>query len=237
MIQPVPAQTTKGDGPSDPRIRVLVVDDHVLVRQALRDLLIAERDIELTGEAATLDEARAAIAEQEPDVLLLDLRFPEGNGLDLCLELRDRPTAVLVLTSSADPREVLDAVEAGASGYLLKTADVEEYIQAVRDVAGGRSVVDPAVMGHLLERIRSPSTADRLGALTAQERRILDHLAEGMTNREIAEKLGTVEKTVKNHVSTILRKLELDNRTQAALFMVEQRSASNRGETGSPDAS
>lgn len=213
------------------QIRVFIVDDHALVRRALRDLLTAENDIELTGEAATLEEARVGIAEQEPDVVLLDLRFPEGSGLDLCLELRDQPPEVLVLTSSADPGEVLEAVEAGAAGYLLKSADVEEYVQAVRDVAAGRSVVDPAVMGHLLERIRSPSTADRLGGLTAQERRVLDELAEGLSNREIAEKIGTTEKTVKNHVSTILRKLDLDNRTQAALFMAAQRRGSNRDET------
>jgi DNA-binding NarL/FixJ family response regulator len=215
------------------QIRVYVVDDHPLVRGALRDLLTAERDIELTGEAATLDEARAGIAEKEPDVVLLDLRFPEGSGLDLCLELRDQPTEVLVLTSSVDPREVLEAVEAGAAGYLLKSADVDEYVQAVRDVAGGRSVVDPTVMGHLLERIRSPSTADRLGTLTAQESRILDHLAEGLSNRDIASKIGTTEKTVKNHVSIILRKLELDNRTQAALFVAARRRPPNQGETGS----
>ncbi|MGH2691764.1 MAG: response regulator [Actinomycetota bacterium] len=216
------------------QIRVFIVDDHALVRHALRDLLTAESDIQLTGEAATLDEAREGIAEKKPDVVLLDLRFPEGSGLDLCLELRDQPPEVLVLTSSADPREVLDAVEAGASGYLLKSADIEEYLQAVRDVAGGRSVVDPAVMGHLLDRIRSPSTADRLESLTAQERRILDHLAEGLSNREIAQRIGTTEKTVKNHMSTILRKLELENRTQAALFMAERRGQSNRGETGDP---
>lgn len=214
------------------QIRVYVVDDHPLVRGALRDLLTGERDIELTGEAATLDEARVGIAEKEPDVVLLDLRFPEGSGLDLCQELRDRPTKVLVLTSSVDPGEVLEAVEAGAAGYLLKSADVDEYVQAVRDVAQGRSVVDPAVMGHLLERIRSPSTADRLATLTAQESRILDHLAEGLSNRDIAGKIGTTEKTVKNHVSIILRKLELENRTQAALFVATRRRPPNLGETG-----
>ena len=128
-----------------------------------------------------------------------------------------------MLTSSADPREVLDAVEAGASGYLLKSAEVEEYLEAVRAVAQGRSVVDPAVMGHLLERIRSPSTADHLQTLTAQERRILDHLGDGLSNREIAKQIGTTEKTVKNHVSSILRKLDLENRTQAALFIAEHR--------------
>lgn len=206
-----------------PRIRVFIADDHTLIRRALRDLLSAEKDIELAGEAATLDEARAGIAKNEPDVVLLDLRFPEGNGLDLCLELRDQVPSVLVLTSSADPREVLEAVEAGASGYLLKSADVDEYLQAIRDVARGRSVIDPAVAGHLLERIRSPSTADRLAVLTAKERDLLDHLAEGLGNREIAARIGTTEKTVKNHVSHILRKLELDNRTQAALFIAQHR--------------
>jgi DNA-binding NarL/FixJ family response regulator len=220
----LPAQRKQG------QIRVFIVDDHTLVRHALRDLLTAESDIELIGEAATLDEARVGIADQEPDVVLLDLRFPEGNGLDLCIELRDGPSQVLVLTSSADPREVLDAVEAGASGYLLKSADVEEYLQAVRAVAGGRSVVDPSVMGHLLERIRSPSTADRLGSLSAQELRILEHLAEGLSNRDIAERIGAAEKTVKNHVSTILRKLELENRTQAALLMAELRRGEAPGE-------
>lgn len=213
------------------QIRVFIVDDHTLVRHALRDLLSGETDIELIGEAATLDEARTGIAEQEPDVVLLDLRFPEGNGLDLCLELRDRHPEVLVLTSSADPSEALEAVQAGASGYLLKSADVDEYLQAVREVAHGRSVVDPSVMGHLLDRIREPSAADRLDDLSAQERRILDLLAEGVSNREIAERIGAAEKTVKNHVSTILRKLELENRTQAALFAAERRRPSNRGET------
>jgi DNA-binding NarL/FixJ family response regulator len=224
----VPAERKKD------QIRVFVVDDHPLFRRALHDLLTAESGIELAGEAATLDEARVGIAEQEPDVVLLDLRFPEGSGLDLCLELRDQPSEVLVLTSSVDPREVLDAVEAGAAGYLLKSADVDEYVQAVRDVAEGRSVVDPGVMGHLLDRIRSPSTADRLGTLTAQESRILDLLAEGLSNRDIAGRIGTTEKTVKNHVSIILRKLDLANRTQAALFVAERRRPSNRDETGSP---
>lgn len=205
------------------KIGVFVVDDHTLFRRALHDLVAAEADMRIAGEAATLDEARIGIAERQPDIVLLDLRFPEGTGLDLCIELRDEPQEVLVLTSSADPREVLQAVEAGASGYLLKSADVEEYVQAIRDVAHGRSVVDPAVMGHLLERIRSPSTADRVGSLTPQEGRVLEHLAEGVSNREIAERVGTTEKTVKNHVSTILRKLGLENRTQAALFMAEQR--------------
>lgn len=209
--------------PKRSQIRVFVVDDHTLVRRALRELLSAEKDIELAGEAATIDEARAGIAKGQPDVVLLDLRFPEGSGLELALELRDQGPSVLVLTSSVDPREVLDAVEAGASGYLLKSADVDEYLQAIRDVAQGRSVIDPAVAGHLLERIRSPSTADRLSALTSKERDLLDHLAEGLSNREIAARIGTTEKTVKNHVSNILRKLELDNRTQAALFIAEHR--------------
>lgn len=213
------------------QIRVFIVDDHTLVRHALRDLLSSETDIELIGEAATLDEARTGIAERDPDVVLLDLRFPEGNGLDLCLELRDRRPEVLVLTSSADPAEALNAVQAGASGYLLKSADIDEYLQAVREVAQGRSVVDPSIMGHLLDRIRSPSSEDRLSDLSAQERRILDLLAEGLTNREIAERIGAAEKTVKNHVSTILRKLELENRTQAALFAAERRRSPNQGET------
>jgi DNA-binding NarL/FixJ family response regulator len=188
----------------------------------------------LVGEASELDEARAGIAKQKPDVVLLDLRFPEGSGLDLCIELREGPTEVLVLTSSADPREVLDAVEAGAAGYLLKNADVDEYLQAIRDVAQGRSVIDPAVMGHLLERIRSPSTADLLDTLTAQELRILDHLAEGLSNREIAERIETTEKTVKNHMSGILRKLGLENRTQAALFMAERRGRPSHPEPVDP---
>jgi DNA-binding NarL/FixJ family response regulator len=190
--------------------------------------------MKLVGEASELDEARAGITKHKPDVVLLDLRFPEGSGLDLCIELRDEPTEVLVLTSSADPREVLDAVEAGAAGYLLKNADVDEYLQAIRDVAQGRSVIDPAVMGHLLERIRSPSTADLLDTLTAQELRILDHLAEGLSNREIAERIETTEKTVKNHMSGILRKLGLENRTQAALFMAGPRGRSSHPEPDDP---
>jgi two-component system, NarL family, response regulator DevR len=226
------------EDPPTPRviepIRVFVVDDHSLVRRALRDLLTAEDDMELAGEAATLDAARVGIGEQEPDVVVLDLRFPEGSGLDLCLELRDKPPQVLVVTSSADPREVLEAVEAGATGYLLKSADSDEYLQAVRDVAGGRSVVDPAVVGQLLDRIKSPSAADRLDSLTAQERRILDHLSEGMSNRDIASKVGTTEKTVKNHMSGILRKLGLENRTQAALFMAERRGRPSHPEQGEP---
>jgi two-component system response regulator DevR len=212
-------------------IRVFIVDDHTLVRHALRDLLSAEDDIQLIGEASSLDEARTAIAEQNPDVVLLDLRFPEGSGLDLCLELRERHPEVLVLTSSADPREALDAVQAGAAGYLLKSADVDEYLHAVREVAEGRSVVDPAVMGHLLDRIREPAAEDLFEDLSAQERRILDLLAEGLSNREIAGRIGSAEKTVKNHVSTILRKLELENRTQAALFAAGRKPSPNRAET------
>jgi DNA-binding NarL/FixJ family response regulator len=212
------------------QIKVFVVDDHSLVRLALRDLLTAERDMKLVGEAATLAEARVGIAEKEPDVVLLDLRFPEGSGLDLCLELRDQPPKVLVLTSSVDPGEAVQAVEAGAAGYLLKNADVDEYVQAVREVAGGGSVVDPTVMGHLLDRIRSPAATEGLDSLTAQERRILDHLGEGLSNKEIGDQMGTTDKTVKNHVSQILRKLGLDNRTQAALLI-----AQHRGPSGSPE--
>jgi two-component system response regulator DevR len=198
-------------------IRTFLVDDHELIRRALHDLLSAEADIEIVGEAGSVREAAGAILERRPDVVVLDLRLPDGVGVDLIRRVRDQVpgTRWLVLTSFDDPGDVRAAVQAGAAGYLLKDTASAECVQAVRRVAAGDRVLDPTVAQHLLDQSRGPE-AD-LAKLTPQEQRVASLLAEGLTNRQIGDRLGLAEKTVKNHVSAVLTKLGAANRTEAAL--------------------
>ena len=198
-------------------IRTFVVDDHELIRRALHDLLSAEDDIDVVGEAASVEEASHEIPQSRPDVVVLDLRLPDGEGIDVVHRVRDAvpDTRWLVLTSFDDPGEVRAAVEAGVAGYLLKDTASTECVRAVRRVASGQGVLDPTVARHLIDRGHSPEAA--LARLTPQEHRVASLLAEGLTNRQIGARLGLAEKTVKNHVSAVLTKLGAANRTEAAL--------------------
>ena len=204
--------------------RVFLVDDHEVVRRGLKDLLEAEDDIDVVGDAATAGMALAGIAKSSPDVAVLDVRLPDGNGVEVCREVRARDPriAVLMLTSFGDDEALFDAIMAGAAGYLLKDVKGHDLVDAVRRVAAGESLLDPSVTGKVLERLRKGDDEDpRLKALSEQERRILALIAEGLTNRQIAERMHLAEKTVKNYVSNLLSKLGMQRRTEAAVFYTQ----------------
>jgi DNA-binding NarL/FixJ family response regulator len=206
---------------SEQVVRVVLVDDHEVVRRGVRDLLSVEPDIEVVGEAATVAEALARVPALRPDVVVLDVRLPDGNGVQLCRDLKTSMPAlnVLMLTSFSDDDALIDAIMAGASGYVLKHIGGNDLVDAVRRVGAGGSMLDPAVTAQVLERLRNPPQEDPgLRSLTDQERRILDLIAEGLANRQIAEQLFLAEKTVKNYVSSILAKLGMERRTQAAVY-------------------
>jgi two-component system response regulator DevR len=202
-------------------IRVFLLDDHELVRRGIRDLLEQEPDVQVVGEADTAQDAKARIPALRPDVAILDARLPDGNGIDVCRDIRsvDPSIRALILTSYDDDEALFAAIMAGAAGYLLKQVRGTDLVNAVRLVAGGQSLLDPAVTQRVIERIRQgPQEPDELKSLTEQERRILELVAEGLTNRQIAERMYLAEKTVKNYVSSILAKLGFERRTQAAVF-------------------
>ncbi|MCU0309833.1 MAG: response regulator transcription factor [Acidimicrobiales bacterium] len=201
--------------------RVFLLDDHEIVRRGLRELLEADGDLEVVGEAGTAEEALRRVPALAPDVAVLDVRLPDGDGVSVCREIRSRLPSVrcLMLTSYADDEALFDAIMAGASGYVLKQIKGSELVDAVRTVASGQSLLDPGVTAQVLERLRGGAMGDtRLEALTDQERRILDLLAEGLTNREIAERMYLAEKTVKNYVSNLLAKMGMQRRTEAAVY-------------------
>jgi two-component system, NarL family, response regulator DevR len=205
-------------------IRVFLVDDHEVVRRGLKDLLDAEADIEVVGDAATAGMALAGIATTAPDVAVLDVRLPDGNGVEVCREVRARDPriACLMLTSFGDDEALFDAIMAGAAGYLLKDIRGNDLIEAVRHVATGESLLDPSVTGKVLDRLRKGDAEDpRLASLSEQERKILVLIAEGLTNRQIAERMHLAEKTVKNYVSNLLAKLGMHRRTEAAVFYTQ----------------
>ncbi|BCJ57652.1 response regulator [Micromonospora endophytica] len=202
-------------------IRVFLLDDHEVVRRGLADLLSASGDIEVVGESGSAQEAARRIPALRPDVAILDARLPDGNGIDVCRDIRAVDSSIkgLILTSYEDDEALFAAIMAGASGYVLKQIRGTDLVDAVRRVAAGQSLLDPAITTRVLERIRSGVEQPReLQALTEQERRILEYVAEGMTNREIAGKMFLAEKTVKNYVSSVLAKLGLERRTQAAVL-------------------
>ena len=203
-------------------IRVLIADDHKVVRQGLRFLLSSEPGIEVAGEAADGVAALAAIRDIRPDVVLLDLFMPRLDGLAVLAAMRDQrlTAAVLVLTSSADDQHLVEAIKAGALSYLPKTAGVDQVVDAVRAAARGESVLQPAATARLLRELRH-AAADPLGQLTPRETDVLKGLAQGRSNREIARTLSVSEETVKSHVSSILAKLGLADRTQAAIFALQ----------------
>jgi DNA-binding NarL/FixJ family response regulator len=202
-------------------VRVFLLDDHEIVRRGVRELLEAEDDLEVVGEADTAELALARIPPTRPDVALLDVRLPDGDGVEVCREIRSRhpEIACVMLTSFSDDEALLQAVLAGASGYLLKQIRGTDIVDAVRRTAAGQSLLDPAVTDRLLARFRTPAKTDeRLARLTPQERRILALIADGLTNRQIAGEMHLAEKTVKNYVSSLLAKLGMERRTQAAVF-------------------
>jgi len=209
-------------------IRVMLVDDHEIVRQGLRSLLERREHLRVVAEAGMVAEAIAMAAETQPDVVVMDVRLPDGTGIEACREIRAaRPeTKVLMLTSYADDDAVYAAIIAGAASYMLKQTRGRELVAAIEAVARGESLLDPAVTQSVLTRMREMASGghkDKLSELTEQERRILGLIAEGKTNREIAETIFLSEKTVKNYVSTILSKLGMDRRAQAAAFLADQR--------------
>jgi DNA-binding NarL/FixJ family response regulator len=204
-----------------PVIRVFLLDDHEIVRRGLRELLEREDDIEVVGESGEAEQARRRIPALRPDVAILDARLPDGSGIDVCRDVRsiDPTIKALILTSYDDDEALFAAIMAGAAGYVLKQVRSSDLVDGVRRVAAGQSLLDPAVTAQVLARLRSgPREDPRLAALTAQERRILDCIADGLSNREIAEHLSLAEKTVKNYVTSVLAKLGMQRRTQAAVF-------------------
>jgi DNA-binding NarL/FixJ family response regulator len=213
-------------------IRVFLLDDHELVRRGVRELLESEQDMEVVGEAGTAEEALSRIPPTQPDVAVLDMRLPDGDGIEVCRDIRaKRPEiACIILTSFADDDAVYAAIMAGAAGYVLKQVRGAELVEGIRHVARGESLLDPAVTTRVLERLRN-QPEDELAGLTEQERRILDLIAEGLTNRQIGERLFLAEKTVKNYVSNLLAKLGMSRRTEAAVYaarLAERRNRENR---------
>ncbi|MEU8215031.1 response regulator transcription factor [Micromonospora taraxaci] len=202
-------------------IRVFLLDDHEVVRRGLADLLQSGGDIEVVGESGSAQEATRLIPALRPDVAILDARLPDGNGIDVCRDVRAVDSSIrgLILTSYEDDEALFAAIMAGAAGYVLKQIRGTDLVDAVRRVAAGQSLLDPAITARVLERIRNGVEQPReLRSLTEQERRILEYVAEGLTNREIAAKMFLAEKTVKNYMSSVLAKLGLERRTQAAVL-------------------
>ena len=202
-------------------IRVFLLDDHEVVRRGLKDLFDSEEGFEVVGESGSAKDAEARIPALRPDVAVLDGRLPDGSGVDVCRAIRsvDPSIRAIILTSYDDDEALFAAIMAGASGYVLKEIRSSDLVTAVRHVAAGKSLIDPAMTATVLERIRNgPETPDELASLTDQERILLGHIAEGLTNRQIAEQMFLAEKTVKNYVSILLTKLGMQRRTQAAVY-------------------
>ncbi|MCK0116524.1 response regulator transcription factor [Isoptericola sp. S6320L] len=213
---------------SERAVRVFLVDDHEVVRRGVADLLEAEDDLEVVGEAGSAAEALARIPALRPDVAVLDVRLPDGDGVSVCRELRSTTdVACLMLTSFDDDEALFDAILAGAAGYVLKQVRGHDLLSAIRTVAAGGSTLDPRASRLVMERMRAQDhpAADPLGDLTAQERRVLALIGQGLTNRQIGAELFLAEKTVKNYVSSVLAKLGLERRVQAAVLAtrLEQR--------------
>ena len=200
--------------------RVFLLDDHEIVRRGLRELLEQESDLEVVGEAGTAEEALGRIPATHPDVAVLDVRLPDGDGVEVCREIRSRHPEIncLMLTSFSDDEALLSAIMAGASGYLLKQVKGTDLVDAIRRVAAGESLLDPSMTARVLEHLRAPAEKDELAGLTDQERRVLDLVAEGLTNRQIGERMFLAEKTVKNYVSNLLSKLGMSRRSEAAAY-------------------
>jgi two-component system, NarL family, response regulator DevR len=207
--------------PETKQIKVFLLDDHEIVRLGVKDLLEAESDITVIGEAGTAASALARIPALRPDVAVLDVRLPDGDGVTVCRDIRSRmpEVACLMLTSFGDDEALFDAIMAGAAGYVLKQIRGTDLVGAVRTVASGRSLLDPEAASRVMARMRDQSRkSDPLAGLTGQERKILELIGEGLTNRQIGERLFLAEKTVKNYVSALFAKLGMERRTQAAAY-------------------
>lgn len=202
-------------------MRVLLVDDHEVVRRGLRAVIEAQDDIDVVGEAGTCREAVRRVGFDEPDLVVLDVRLPDGSGVEACREIRERfpDVRVLMLTSYADDNVLMESIMAGASGYVLKRIDTTELLESIRRVGRGESLLDSAMTDKLFRKLRGEGPEDPLlSRLSPQERRLLDHLSSGLTNREIADKMFLAEKTVKNYVSNVLAKLGMNRRSEAAAY-------------------
>jgi two-component system, NarL family, response regulator DevR len=202
-------------------VRVLIVDDHEIVRKGLVTLLGSEDGLEVVGEAGTVEAAIRRVGYDRPEVVVMDVRLPDGTGIEACREIRARwpDVRVLMLTSFADEEALFASIMAGASGYVLKRVDARQLIDSIRRVGAGESLLDPTMTEHVFRRIRGDEPVDPLVArLSPQERKILDLISEGLTNKEIAEELFLAEKTVKNYVSNLLNKLGMTRRTEAAAY-------------------
>jgi two-component system response regulator DevR len=205
-------------------IRIFLLDDHEVVRRGIAELLAAVPGFDIVGEAGTVEQAMPRVLATRPDVAILDARLPDGSGIDVCRDIRSAlpSTYCLILTSYDDEDAVLSAVLAGASGYVLKEVRTSGLVDAIKQAALGRSLIDPAVIAQVMERVRTGTRTDnRLAALTAREREVLGLIAEGLTNRQIGDRMFLAEKTVKNYVSSLLSKLGMQRRTQAAVFGAE----------------
>ena len=212
-------------------VRIFVLDDHEIVRRGLRELFEAQEDLQVVGEAATPEEALLRVPPTRPDVAVLDVRLPGGSGIEVCRDLRAAMPELrcLMLTSFADDDALFAAILAGASGYLLKQIKGTELVSAVRRVAEGQSLIDPALTAGVMDRLRGKQTDERIARLSPQERRILDLIAEGKTNRQIGAEMYLAEKTVKNYVSNLLSKMGFSRRTEAAVYAARSK-AEPRGE-------
>jgi DNA-binding NarL/FixJ family response regulator len=217
---------------TDDIIRVFLLDDHEIVRRGVADLLDQEPDIVVTGEAATAAEALSRVPAARPDVAVLDVRLPDGDGVTVCRELRSTMPELrcIMLTSFADDEALFDAIMAGAAGYVLKQIRGTDLVGAIRTVASGQSLLDPRTTARVLDRMRETATRrdDPLAALTEQERTVLELIGEGLTNRQIGERMFLAEKTVKNYVSHLLAKLGMERRTQAAVLAAELRTGTHQ---------
>lgn len=215
-------------------IRVMLVDDHEVVRKGLRAMLEANDDIEVVAEAGNADEAVLRARSYKPDVVVMDVRLPDRSGVVACREVRaENPqVAVLMLTSFSDDQALFDSIMAGAAGYVLKQIRGGDLVDGIRRVGRGESLLDPAVTARVLERVRNPRGDEdpRLARLTPTESRILEMIAEGLTNRQIGEHIHLAEKTVKNYVSTILTKLQVARRAEAAAYLADRRAREDRHE-------
>ena len=202
-------------------VDVLIVDDHLVVRCGIRHLLLGQPNLNVVGEAGTVGEAVELTLCLKPDVVLMDVRLPDGSGVDACRQIIEEKngTKVIMLTSFSDDDEIFGAITAGASGYILKQADGDDIIEAIETVSRGKNLFDSIIVGKLMQRIRNLSLGQEpQDHLIPEEKRIVRLIAEGMTNREIGKELGLTEKTVKNYVSNIFRKLNVSNRAEAAVF-------------------
>jgi DNA-binding NarL/FixJ family response regulator len=203
-------------------IRIVLVDDHEVVRAGIKAMIDAQDDMEVVGEAGTVEDAVRRVGYDEPDVVVLDVRLPDGSGVEACRDIRDRfpDVKVLMLTSFADEEALMSAILAGAAGYVLKRVKGSDLVDDIRRVGSGESLLDPEMTEKLFERLRSgPKTDPLLAKLSDQEREIVHHIADGKTNKQIAEEMFLAEKTVKNYVSNLLAKMGMSRRSEAAAYV------------------